>query len=107
MAHRRLTERWYGLVASAVLVLGAIGPLVGPDQAVAASPTAARGQAPTRGNGAQVPALAAATGTVHAWGYNRQGELGNGTTSNSNAPVQDCAAGQTAPCSSFLTGVAA
>jgi alpha-tubulin suppressor-like RCC1 family protein len=27
-------------------------------------------------------------GTVWAWGYNYYGELGNGTTNNSNVPVQ-------------------
>lgn len=30
----------------------------------------------------------AAQGTVWAWGYNRLGELGNGTTTNSTVPVQ-------------------
>ncbi len=31
--------------------------------------------------------LAVANGQVYAWGYNTQGELGNGTTTASNVPV--------------------
>ncbi len=48
MAHKRRAERWYGFVAVAALLLGGeIGPLVGPDQALAATATAAHSHAPT------------------------------------------------------------
>ncbi|MHB8574810.1 MAG: hypothetical protein ACYDCQ_05705 [Dehalococcoidia bacterium] len=52
--------------------------------------------------------LALATdGTVYAWGNNAEGELGNGGTANSLTPVRVCAVGQTAPCTSFLSGIVA
>ncbi|MEC4684419.1 MAG: RCC1 repeat-containing protein [Nitrospirota bacterium] len=46
-----------------------------------------------------------ADGTVWAWGAG--GALGDGTETSSATPVQVCDAGETAPCSSFLTDVAA
>lgn len=46
-------------------------------------------------------------GTVVAWGYNGNGQLGAGTVSfTSPVPVQVCAPGQTSPCSAFLNDVA-
>ncbi|MGW5423441.1 RCC1 domain-containing protein [Streptomyces sp. NPDC003943] len=46
-------------------------------------------------------------GSVWTWGSNIYGELGDGTTTGSTTPVPVCAVGQTAPCTSFLTGVSA
>ncbi len=46
-----------------------------------------------------------AGGTVFAWGSNSSGKLGDGTNVDRSVPVRVCAVGQTAPCSSFLTGV--
>ncbi|MFF2149689.1 RCC1 domain-containing protein, partial [Kitasatospora sp. NPDC058190] len=47
-------------------------------------------------------------GTVLAWGFNGDGELGDGTTTTPRTtPVQVCAPGQTAPCTRFLTDVVA
>ncbi|MGI8551629.1 MAG: hypothetical protein ACR2PL_12720, partial [Dehalococcoidia bacterium] len=43
-----------------------------------------------------------ADGTVWVWGIGFSGELGNGIRTSSPTPVQVCAAGQTAPCTSFL-----
>ncbi len=44
-----------------------------------------------------------------AWGRNFEGEIGDGTTTITPrlTPVPVCAAGQTAPCTSFLSGVTA
>ena len=49
----------------------------------------------------------ASDGTVWAWGYNADGELGNGTNTNSTTPVHVCAPGATVPCTSFLNNVKA
>ncbi|MER5207597.1 hypothetical protein [Streptomyces sp. NPDC002825] len=46
-----------------------------------------------------------ADGSVVAWGDNEYGQLGDGTATNRNTPVQVCARAQTAPCTSFLTGI--
>jgi alpha-tubulin suppressor-like RCC1 family protein len=47
-------------------------------------------------------------GTEVTFGLNMTGELGNGTTTNSDVPVQVCAVGATAPCgSNVLTDVVA
>jgi alpha-tubulin suppressor-like RCC1 family protein len=44
-------------------------------------------------------------GTVVTWGFNAQGELGDGTFTSRYTPVRVCAVGETAPCSRYLTGV--
>jgi alpha-tubulin suppressor-like RCC1 family protein len=46
-------------------------------------------------------------GTVMAWGFNEEGELGDGTETNSDVPVAVCAAGEQAPCAQDLSGVTA
>jgi alpha-tubulin suppressor-like RCC1 family protein len=46
-------------------------------------------------------------GTVWAWGIGDMGMLGIATKDGSNTPAEVCAAGQQAPCSSFLTDVVA
>ncbi|GAA0658502.1 hypothetical protein GCM10010193_06490 [Kitasatospora atroaurantiaca] len=46
-------------------------------------------------------------GTVLAWGNNASGQLGNGTYTDQATPTPVCAAGQSAPCSAFLSGVVA
>ncbi|WFE66190.1 hypothetical protein [Micromonospora sp. WMMD714] len=40
-----------------------------------------------------------------AWGWNGQGQLGDGSTVNRAVPVRVCALGQAAPCQRFLTAV--
>ncbi|MFB7511761.1 hypothetical protein [Streptomyces sp. NPDC056144] len=44
-------------------------------------------------------------GSVRAWGFNQDGELGDGTTTDRLTPVRVCALGQTAPCARYLEGV--
>ncbi|WDZ84569.1 RCC1 domain-containing protein [Micromonospora cathayae] len=44
-----------------------------------------------------------ASSAVVSWGWNADGQLGNGTTTESPVPVRVCAVGQVAPCSQFLT----
>ena len=46
-------------------------------------------------------------GTVWSWGDSTYGQLGNGTTTGTNVPIQVCAPGQVHPCGSFLTGITA
>lgn len=46
-------------------------------------------------------------GTVMAWGENEEGELGDGTETNSDVPVAVCAVGEQAPCARDLSGVTA
>src|SRR5205085_4793207 len=42
-------------------------------------------------------------GSLYAWGSNSFGQLGEVTTTNQLTPVQVCAIGDTAPCTSFLS----
>ncbi|MFD0277000.1 hypothetical protein ACFVHB_24265 [Kitasatospora sp. NPDC127111] len=46
-------------------------------------------------------------GFVRAWGLNSQGQLGDGTNTNSPLPVRVCAVGVTTPCGTFLSGISA
>jgi alpha-tubulin suppressor-like RCC1 family protein len=46
-------------------------------------------------------------GTVMAWGNGSFGQLGDGSTENSDVAVAVCAAGETAPCANHLSGVRA
>jgi len=48
-----------------------------------------------------------ANGSVVSWGLNSVGNLGNGTTTKSNVPVQVCAQNETYPCKNFLQGITA
>ncbi|WP_369149082.1 hypothetical protein [Streptomyces sp. R44] len=52
--------------------------------------------------------LAVVNGTVHSWGANLSGQLGDGSTvGQRNTPVKACASGLTAPCRYSLSGVTA
>lgn len=44
-------------------------------------------------------------GTVVAWGYNTDGQVGDGTYNHAHTPVRVCAPGTAAPCSTFLSGI--
>ncbi|MCX5560445.1 hypothetical protein [Streptomyces sp. NBC_00038] len=44
-------------------------------------------------------------GAVYGWGRNGNGQLGDGTTTDTTWPVQVCAVGTSAGCTSFLGGV--
>jgi alpha-tubulin suppressor-like RCC1 family protein len=48
-----------------------------------------------------------AQGAVFAWGYNKSGQVGVGDSSNRRVftPEPVCAAGETSPCTKFLTGI--
>lgn len=47
------------------------------------------------------------SGTLVAWGENKEGELGDGLESNSDVPVAVCGSGETAPCATHLKAVKA
>ncbi len=59
------------------------------------------------GAGKQDGYAVTSTGAVLAWGENDHGQLGTGTTTDSNVPVYVCAVGASAPCGEEhrLTGV--
>ncbi|MEV6978767.1 hypothetical protein [Kitasatospora sp. NPDC093806] len=46
-------------------------------------------------------------GTVVSWGYNQEGQLGDGTTGTRITPTRVCAVGRTAPCTAYLDDVVA
>ena len=47
------------------------------------------------------------SGNVWTWGSNSAGQLGDGTNTLRNVPGKVCAAGQSASCSAFLSGIVA
>ncbi|MEM6731497.1 MAG: hypothetical protein AAF658_08060, partial [Myxococcota bacterium] len=55
--------------------------------------------------GAEHSLMLRADGTVWSIGSNSDGQLGNGTFMSADRPVQVCAVGASAPCSTFLTGI--
>lgn len=57
------------------------------------------------GNGQSLALLK--NGTVVSWGVNILGDLGDGTTANSDVPVPVCAVGEKAPCAHALSKVTA
>ncbi|CAN3977488.1 RCC1-like domain-containing protein [Kitasatospora purpeofusca] len=80
------------------------------------TPTPVCGAAPCTAPLAEVVSVAAgllhsialrSDGTVLAWGYNHEGELGDGTGHDRITPTRVCDVGQTAPCSSYLHDVVA
>ena len=56
--------------------------------AIPALPTAGAATMPHGGASAGPDAAAVTSGTLRGWGFNGDGELGNGTTDNSDVPVK-------------------